>query len=214
MRRGLSIPASVAAACLFEALSPACVRVDVPRSPAQDLYALDAEPSPARVAGRPAILVADTRAAPGLEGRGIVYVERAHEVRRYAKSAWVEPPARMLPPLLARALEQGGFRVVRDGESGGHLRLETEIVQLRQEFLSRPSRVRFALRLRLLGAGGSLLAEREIEAEEQAPSDDAYGGVVAANRAVSSVLEEVVAVCAEASARPTGAAAPDPPAGR
>jgi cholesterol transport system auxiliary component len=68
--------------------------------------------------------------------------------------------------------------------------------------------VRFALRVRLLGAGGGLLAEREIEAEEQAPSDDAYGGVVAANRAVSKVLDEVVAVCAEAAARPPGPSTP------
>jgi cholesterol transport system auxiliary component len=211
MRPALA-PLAATAACLLGALPSSCVRVDLPRPPAQELYALDAMPSTARVAGGTAIRVADTGAAPGLDGRGIVYVERAHEVRHYTRSAWVEPPARMLPPLVARALEQGGFRVVRDGESGGDLRLETEIVQLRQEFLSRPSRVRFALRVRLLGAGGGLLAEREIEAEEQAPSDDAYGGVVAANRAVSKVLDEVVAVCAEAAARPPGPSAPARPA--
>jgi len=213
MRRALASVAALPAACLLAALSSACFRVDLPRSQAQDLYALDTGPSNARIADGPVILVAETSAAPGLDGRDIVYVERAHEVRHYAKSASVEPPSRMLTPLIARALQQGGFRVVRDGASGGRLRLETEIVQLRQEFLSRPSRVRFALRVRLLGSGGGLLADREIEAEEQAPSDDAYGGVVAANRAVSGLLGEVVALCAEASARLDGPSAPTRPAG-
>jgi cholesterol transport system auxiliary component len=141
----------------------------------------------------------------------MVYLERPHEVRRYARSAWVDTPVRMMGPLLGRTLERAGFAVAREGEGGAELRLETELVQLRQEFLSRPSQVRLALRVRLLGADGRALVEREIEAVEAAPSDDAYGGVVAANRAVAGALAEVVALCAEAAARATPSPAPAPP---
>jgi cholesterol transport system auxiliary component len=196
------LPFPAAAAALLLA-APACVRVDLPRPPALELYLLDAAPPPGPpVEGRPPLLVAAPRAAPGVDGKEIVYLERAHEVRRYARSAWVDTPARMLAPLLARALEQGGFRVAREGEAGAERRLETELLQLRQEFLARPSAVRLVLRARLLGGGGRPVAEREIEVEEPAPSDDAYGAVVAANRAVSAALAEVVALCAEATAGP------------
>lgn len=204
-------PLSVAAAALLLA-APACVRVDLPRPPPQELYLIDAEPAPAaRAEGRPALLLAATRAAPGADGREMVYLERPHEVRRYARSAWVDTPVRMMGPLLGRTLERAGFAVAREGEGGAELRLETELVQLRQEFLSRPSQVRLALRVRLLGADGRALVEREIEAVEAAPSDDAYGGVVAANRAVAGALAEVVALCAEAAARATPSPAPAPP---
>jgi cholesterol transport system auxiliary component len=196
---------------LLVALAAGCLRVELPRSPGSERFLLDANASPAPAGGGAAVLVADPDAAPGLEGRDLIFVERPHEVRRYARSAWAEPPARMLGPLLARALERGGFRVVAEGEPGPHLRLETELVALRQEFLSRPSQVRLGVRLRLLAPDGRLLAVRELEALEPAPTDDAYGGVVAANRAASRLLADLVAACAGASA---GAGAGPAAAGR
>lgn len=192
------------AALIPAVLAAGCFRVDLPRQAAPARYALDAEASPAPAAAGTAILVDEVRAAPGLDGRGLIYVEKLHEVRQYARSTWVEPPARMLGPLLERALSRGGFRVVQAGEPGPHLRLETELVQLRQELLARPSQVRLALRLRLLAPDGRPLAERVLEAEEPAPSDDAYGGVLAANRAVARLLGELVAACAAASPRQDG----------
>ena len=193
------------------ALATACLRIDLPSTPGPALFALDAAPAPAPAAvpaGAGLVAVPPTQAAPGLEGRGLVYLERAHEVRHFARSAWAEPPARLIAPLLARALERSGFRVVAVGEPDPHLRLETELVALRQEFLSRPSQVRVALRFRLLAPGGRPLVEGTREALEPAPTDDAYGGVVAANRAVSRLLAELATACAEASPG-AGAAVPN-----
>jgi len=208
-------PALRRTATLLVALVTGCIRVELPRSPAPGLFTLDAAAPPpsaqAPAGAGAAILVAAPRAAPGLEGRDLLFLERPHEIRRYARSEWVEPPARMLEPLLARALERGGFRVVLEGQPGPHLRLETELVALRQEFLSRPSQVRLGVRLRLLAPDGRLLAERELEAQEAAPSDDAYGGVLAANRAVSRLLADLVAACGQASG---GAGAGAGPGGR
>ena len=36
----------------------------------------------------------------------MVYVRKPHQLRHYARADWVEPPARMLGPLLVRALEK------------------------------------------------------------------------------------------------------------
>ena len=58
--------------------------------------------------------------------------------------------------------------------------------------------MRFALRARLLdGVERRVLASAAFEAVEPAPSDDPYGGVIAANRAVARVLDELAKWCAE-----------------
>jgi len=72
-------------------------------------------------------------------------------------------------------------------------------LRLQQEFLSAPSTVRFTLRAYLVeSATRRVIASREFEAAVPAASEDPYGGVVAANRAVRTVLENLSAFCAEA----------------
>jgi cholesterol transport system auxiliary component len=153
----------------------------------------------------PALVVAQPTAAPGFDGPRIVYVKRPHELEFFSRSEWVDTPARMLAPLLVRALERSGaFASVAEARSAtaAGLRLEAEIVRLQQEFTERPSRVRVTLRIQLSELPSRrVLGAREIEAVEEAPSDDPYGGVVAANRAVRRVLDEIVAYCGERVAK-------------
>jgi cholesterol transport system auxiliary component len=130
----------------------------------------------------------------------MAYVTRPYEIQFFARHQWLEAPPRMLAPLLAQALERGGrFQAMHGGESGAPaLRLETELVALQQEFTVRPSQVRLELRARLLdGRGPRVLAASAFEAVEPSPSEDPYGGVLAANRAVARVLGELAAWCAE-----------------
>jgi cholesterol transport system auxiliary component len=182
---------------------------------AVERYALDVEFGEAPGPGAaPPVAVAAPRAAPGFDGPRLVYVRRPHELRHYARADWVEPPARMLGPLLVRALERTGrFQAVVAAPGGvaAGLRLETEVVRLQQEFTESPSRVRFTLRAQLADvAAGRVLGTRELEAVEVAPSEDAYGGVVAANHAVRRVLEETASWCAglAGNASTGGVAAP------
>ena len=133
----------------------------------------------------------------------MIYVKRPHELQAFARSEWVDAPARMLGPLLVRALgRSGAFEAVTDAGSGAdaELRLETELVRLQHEFTARPSRVRLTLRVQLSDRARHVLGVREIEAIEEAPSEDPYGGVVAANRAVQEALEGVVSFCTERAA--------------
>lgn len=158
-----------------------------------------------RAAGPPpTILVSPPAARPGFDGRRMAYVRRPFELRYFARHQWVEPPARLLEPLVALALERDGrFRAVASGAlADPSLRLETEIVALQQEFDVAPSRVRFVLAARLVDPrAGRLVATTELEALEPAESDDPYGGVVAANRAVARVLEALAAWCGEQADR-------------
>jgi cholesterol transport system auxiliary component len=143
----------------------------------------------------PTLIVNPTHAAAGFDSPRIVYLREAHRLNYFAHSEWVDPPARMLAPLLVAAIaNSGAFRAVvpTPGAASGDLRLDTEIIRLQHEFQSSPSRVRFTLRATLVDdRTRRVLAWREFEALVPAASEDPYGGVLAANQAVQNVLQDL-----------------------
>ena len=176
-------------------------------------YSLDGAPpaTPAarmgpstRSAAAPTLLIDLPRAAAGFDSRRIVYTREAHRLEAFAHSEWVDTPARMLAPLIVAAIESNGaFRAAVPVHAGaaGDLRLDTEILRLQQEFGAGPSHVRFTLRATLVDlATRRVLAWRQFDDTAAAASEDPQGGVMAANRAVRTVLEQLAAFCAEGAA--------------
>jgi len=197
-----------AAAAFGLVLAGGCSGLLPAPTPPPSLYALDgthvASPSNAAAGSAgaaPTLVVNPTRAAPGFDSRHIVYVRAAHQLEHFAHSEWVDTPARMLAPLIVAAVEgSDSFRAVGLTASGvaADLRLDTELLQLQQEFNGGPSRVRFTMRAYVLdGANRRVLAWREFDATVASASDDPYGGVVAANRAVQDVMAELASFCAQ-----------------
>lgn len=193
-RCGAAMGLLVLGAC--SALSPS---VTSPPS----FYVLESPASvapPSMPALAPTLIINPTHAAAGFDSARIIYVREAHRLDYFAHSEWVDPPARMLTPLLVSAIEgAGAFRAVvaTPSAAAADLRLDTEIVRLQHEFQSRPSRVRFTLRVDLVDdKTRRVVARREFDASVAAASDDAYGGVVAANRAVQTTLKELAAFVA------------------
>jgi cholesterol transport system auxiliary component len=140
------------------------------------------------------LVVGLPQAEAGFEQPRMAYLQRPYEVSYYATNVWVDAPARMLAPLLVRSLEATGlWRVVVSMPTvvRGDYRLDTlGAGMLQQEFLQQPSQTRLQLRAQLLEMKDQrVLGVRSFEVLEPASSDDAYGGVQAANRAVTRVLE-------------------------
>ena len=144
---------------------------------------------------QPTLIINPPRAAAGFDSQRIIYLRDAHRLEYFANSEWVDPPARMLGTLLVAALQNtGAFRavVLAPGTAVGEMRLETEIIRLQHEFQTTPSRVHFTLRANLLDEKTRrVMAWREFDAVTPSPSEDPYGGVLAANRAVQAVLAEL-----------------------
>ena len=141
------------------------------------------------------LLLSVPQAEAGFDTPRMVYLTRAHEVGYYASNQWAETPVRMVGALLVQSLEKSGlWRVVVPMPSpvrGDH-RLDTQALALQQEFLQRPSQVRVGFRLQLVELREQVVVgTRRFEAVENAPTDDAYGGVLAANRAVATLLDQV-----------------------
>ena len=168
-------------------------------------------PTPSGTA--PTLIVNPPHAAAGFDSQRIIYVRDAHKLDYFARSEWIDTPARMLSPLIVAAIENSGaFGAVVQTPSpaAGDIRLDTGILRLQHNFDESPSRVRFTLRAYLVdNATRRVLASREFDETIAATSDDPYGGVVAANRAVQNVLEQLARFCAE-----TAGAWQPPAAGR
>ena len=163
-------------------------------------------PFPSVSAAAPTLIVNPPRAAAGFDSQRIIYLREAHKLEYFANSEWVDPPARMLGTLLVASLQNTGvFRavVLAPGTAVGEMRLETEVIRLQQDFQTKPSRVHFTLRANLLDEKTRrVVAWREFDAAVLSATDDPYGGVVAANLAVQSVLKEVATFCSQQVVRP------------
>jgi cholesterol transport system auxiliary component len=160
------------------------------------LGAEHADPRPADLKG-PVLLVSPLQAEPGFETPWMVYVRRPYELEHYAVNQWADTPARMITALMVQKLDRTGiWRAVVPLPSSvrGDYRFDAHGVALRQEFLQQPSRVRVTVHAQLVDVKESrVVGARTFEAMENAPSEDAYGGVVAANRAVADLLDRVAA---------------------
>ena len=198
------------AASLAVTLACGCAGLNPTSAPHPNYYSLDggaaeaAPPARAPTSGTaPTLVVSPPYAAAGFDSQRIMYVRQAHTLEYYAHNEWVDTPARMLAPLIvAAAARSGAFSavVLTPSIASGELQLDTQVRRLQHEFLGSPSRVRFTLRATILdSATRRVIAEREFEAVAAAPSEDPYGGVVAANLAVRSVLASLADFCANAA---------------
>ncbi len=143
------------------------------------------------------LLVGVPRAEPGFDTPRMAYLSRPFELSYYATNQWADTPAHMVVALLVQSLERSGtWRAVVPAPSSvkADYRLDVQGLTLLQEFTQRPSQVRVALRLQLVALGEQkILGTKRFELTEPAPSEDAYGGVSAANRAVSRLLDQAAA---------------------
>lgn len=148
-----------------------------------------------RPSNLPSLLVSLPQPAPGYESQRMAYEQVPYEIRYFATSQWVDSPARMLAPLIMKALDgsgEWGAVIQLPSVLRGDYRLDLSQVALVQEFTQQPSRIRLALRAQLVTVfDPRVIGTRSFELYEVAPSEDAYGGVQAAQKAIGRLLVEL-----------------------
>lgn len=180
-------------------------------APPPAYYTLEAAPAsasataPAAPASAPTLGVSPPQAAAGYDSPHIVYLRRPQQLEAYAHSRWADTPARMLAPLLVETLARSGaFAAVVTAPSAAavELRLDTEILRLRQDFEGGASVVTLTLRATLVdSATRRVLGTRDFTAGVAAATADAAGGVHAAQAAARQVLSQLADWCAAAASR-------------
>ncbi len=192
----------------YSMLLAGCTGLPVPKLESPHIYLIDAQP-PARAAQvkRDLVLaVALPHARPGFDTPQMVYLRQPHELEYFAVNRWADAPPHMLWPLLVQALEQsGGFRAIvqTPGVIPSDVRLDVELVRLQHDFRTKPSRLQLSLRAQLSDVRNKrVLAVKLFDEEQNAASDDAYGGVIAANEIVQRLLGQMVEFCLKESVGP------------
>jgi len=141
------------------------------------------------------LLITQPRAQAGFDTARMAYLLRPYEVNYYAFNQWVDTPARLLHRIMVENLDKSGlWSAVLQIPSAlqAQYRLDCNDLILEQQFFSRPSRARLALRAQIVETiSQKLLASRYFEYLEDAPTDDAYGGVLAANHAAVKLITEM-----------------------
>ncbi len=185
------------AAALFTLMLAGCSALRPTEAESVRTYLLEAQfDRTEQVKSIPLVLtVSPPRAAPGYNTDRMAYIRQPHLLEYFAKNRWAESPAKMLSPLLVRSMElRTGFKSVTSADSmvKGNVRLDSEIILLQQEFTTTPSHLHMKLRIQLVEqASLRVLATQIFDAVEAAPTDDPYGGVIAANRMITRLLGEI-----------------------
>lgn len=182
----------------------ACSLLQQTAIPIPNFYALEGVPgkaAPVTPATTLTLIVSPPHAAAGFDSQRMIYLRENYKLEHFAQSEWIEPPARMLAPLIVDAIvRSGAFRavVLTPSTAAGDLRLDSEIIRLQQDFRTHPGTVRFTLRATLIDENTRrVVAWREFDQSMATGSEDPYGGVVAANRALQSTLENLANFAAE-----------------
>lgn len=195
-------PAGRLQVVLITVLLAACSILPEPTPTALDKYLLEYEPPVTRAAAAdaPVLMISRPRANGAYDTERIAYMQQEYGLRYYTRSQWADTPARMLAPLLAEALNAGGeFQALyaTPGRVAADLRLDTELLRFHQDFTQQPSEMHITVRAQLVDLGTQRVIATELfDIREPAPSEDAYGGVLAANRAVARLLEAIAGFCA------------------
>lgn len=176
-----------------------------PPLPQENVYLLEAgavgsplvtSPSADRV-----IVVSPLRARAGFDTDRMIWVHQSYELDVYARNRWADTPARMIAPLITQTLQRSGaFHAVVPEPTvvPAKTRLEVELIRLQQDFTVKPSQVRFTLGARLIEVDTrKIFATAEFDEREPCQTEDAYGGVLAANRALERLLTKLATFAAK-----------------
>lgn len=145
------------------------------------------------------VLVTLPEAVPMYNTPDMSYMLHPYQFSYFVKNSWIETPAQMLQPLMVETLQNTHhFRAVSSSLTFGHVDyiVNTQLLQFTQDFTQSPSVFRLRLRVQLIKtANNDVLAFKEISVVEPASQNTPYGGVVAANQAVTTALTILADFC-------------------
>lgn len=133
------------------------------------------------------IFVNTPDAVAGYQGEEMLYTLKPYELTPFVHSAWVDQPAEMLLPLMVQSLQRSGYFHVVASSPGAEVteyRIDTQLIELQQSFLTKPSSLHFVVKSVLVRMEDNhVIASRIFSYVVPCPANTPYGGVLAANQA-------------------------------
>lgn len=169
------------------------------KSPIKNQYKLSAfERASKQIRPSPySILVAQPSAVSGYQTEQMLYILKPFELKPFSRNVWIGPPANMLFPLILQSLQSSHYfsAVVSSPYSDkADYRLETELIELQQNFLIDPSVLQLVVKVVLSHISDNrVLASKIMTQQIPCPTNTPYGGVIAANQATQSFTKTLIA---------------------
>ena len=141
------------------------------------------------------ILVSQSQAISGYQTEQMLYSDKPYQLSSFVKNSWISPPSGMLTPLIAQSLEHSNFFfAVASGPDADKTdyRLDTQIIELQQNFLVKPSQIEFVVQTSLSHIDDNrLVSSQTFVIRTPCVSNNPYGGVVAANKTMQTFTKEL-----------------------
>jgi len=141
------------------------------------------------------LLIMQPTAMDGYDTEEMLYVNQPYQVGVFANNTWISPPATMLLPLMIRSVESSHYfyAVATDPNvSVTDYRLESKLIRLQQNFLTKPSQIELVMQVMLMRSSDNhLVATRTIRERVPCASDTPMGGAMAANQATQKLTGKI-----------------------
>ena len=143
------------------------------------------------------LLISKPEAMAGYQTEQMLYVKTPFTLEPFAKNAWVNPPAAMLYPVLVKHFQNSHvFRAITSTPFADKTdyRLDTQLITLNQNFLSKQSTLNFAAKIALTRVSDNrVLASRLVVKRIPCSKNTPLAGVIAANQASTAFTEDTLA---------------------
>jgi cholesterol transport system auxiliary component len=187
--------------CLPLLLLSACSMFSPVQTDSGTTYLLNKTPQP--LTKKPQRMVNLLITMPGASSiyntTAIAYTTKPYEIAYFAKNSWAETPPQMLQSLLIQTLQRTHyFHSVGSLASMGNYNyiLNTQIIQLEQDFSAGRKVVRLVLRAQIVNStNNQIIASKEFSVSEVILHADPYAGVTATNKAVARALSQLAQFC-------------------
>lgn len=199
MRNNLKIGLGFFSMCIL--LLSGCSLFSPVKTENESTYELNTVPHvPTKKSRHPkTILVMQPEATPTYNSSQMIYAVKPYQTNYFAKSTWDTSPAYMLQPLIIQTLQNTHhYRAVVSPSFIGNYEyvLNTQLLELQQDFSYMPSVVHLTLRAQLTRVStNKVIATKQFSITKRTPENTPYGGVVAANQATGILLQELARFC-------------------
>lgn len=141
------------------------------------------------------ILISKPDAISGYQTEQMLYMKKPYQLASFAHNAWLSPPAAMLYPLIIQSIDASQyFAIVASSPYSDKTdyRLDTQLIQLQQNFLEKPSTLLLTVKAVLTHVEDNrAIASHIFYKTIPCTQDTPYAGVIAANKATHQLTHEL-----------------------
>lgn len=142
------------------------------------------------------LLITPTQALAGYQTEQMQYLTKPYALSSFSKNSWYSPPANMIYSLLIQSAQKShAFSAVSSGTyvNKTDYQLDTQLIELRQNFIMRPSRIEFKMKAILTRVSDNqIIKSKTFSYSIPCPQDTPYGGVLAANIVAKTFTKNVI----------------------